>query len=182
MFKIFRRDKKGAIELSITTIIVIVLGVTLLSLGLIFVRGIFSQVEQLTKRSFETAEGEIGKISGVDSLITISPRRIDVAKGSASVVDVIIANFEAEDITSIATVSSPQGIDCVFGDSPQLSTTSKSYTIASGEQVAIQLIVDELGTGGLGTKVCTITVSGSSDSDKTESLVINVVQKKGLFG
>ena len=182
MYKIFKGNKKGAIELSITTIIVIVLGVTLLSLGLIFVRGIFSQVEQLTKRSFETAEGEIGRISGVDSLITISPRRVDVAKGSATTVDVIIANFETETINVQASVDSPQDIDCVFGDTPQLTTNSRAYTIGSGEQVSIQLIVDELGTGGLGTKVCTVAVSGTTDADNTESLIINVIQKKGIFG
>ena len=48
-------NKKGALELSMNTIIIIVIGVVLLSLGLIFVRGLFGQVESLSKSAFETA-------------------------------------------------------------------------------------------------------------------------------
>ena len=46
-------------ELSMTTVIIIILGVTLLSLGLIFIRGIFTQIEDITKKTFEQADEEI---------------------------------------------------------------------------------------------------------------------------
>ena len=50
-------SKKGAIELSMTTIIVIIMGITLLSLGLIWIRGTFSEITGLSKGAFEKAEG-----------------------------------------------------------------------------------------------------------------------------
>ena len=38
------KGKKGALELSVNTIVVIVIGVTLLILGLVFVRNIFTKI------------------------------------------------------------------------------------------------------------------------------------------
>lgn len=54
----FRGDmmnKKGAIELSMTTIIVIVLGITLLSLGILWIRNSFSSIQSLTESQFQQA-------------------------------------------------------------------------------------------------------------------------------
>ncbi|MFA5176490.1 MAG: hypothetical protein WC413_04515 [Candidatus Nanoarchaeia archaeon] len=53
------KSKKGAIELSMTTIIVIILGVTLLSLGLMFIRGMFDKINDITKQTFESADEQI---------------------------------------------------------------------------------------------------------------------------
>src|SRR3989344_2269144 len=47
--------KKGAIELSMTTIIVIVLGVTLLILGFAFIKGIFGKLEGISSTTFDKA-------------------------------------------------------------------------------------------------------------------------------
>ncbi len=53
------KSKRGAIELSMTTIIVIVLGVMLLGLGIAWVTGLFSQIEDLTQQSFAKAQQTI---------------------------------------------------------------------------------------------------------------------------
>jgi len=53
------KNKKGAIELSMSTIIVIILGVKLLTLGLMFIRGIFTQIEDMTKVTFEDADKQM---------------------------------------------------------------------------------------------------------------------------
>ena len=66
------RSKKGAIELSMTTIIVIVLGVTLLILGLVFVRNIFGKTDQLALQAFEQAEKEIQQRMGSTDKIYVS--------------------------------------------------------------------------------------------------------------
>ncbi len=57
------KDKKGALELSINTIVVIVIGVTLLTLGLIFVKNIFSKVTSLSDNVFDNAQSSIKDIS-----------------------------------------------------------------------------------------------------------------------
>src|SRR3989338_6565626 len=66
------QSKKGAIELSMTTIIVIVIGVTLLILGLVFVRNIFSKTEQSGLQAFEQAEKEIQQRIGATDRIYVS--------------------------------------------------------------------------------------------------------------
>ena len=69
--------KRGAIELSMTTIIVIIIGITLLSLGLIWVRGTFKNVTDLSEQSFEQAEGAISDIfKEVSKTIFVSPPSI----------------------------------------------------------------------------------------------------------
>ncbi len=66
------QSKKGAIELSMTTIIVIVLGVTLLILGLAFVRGIFGKTEQLGLQAFDQAQKQIQQGMGATDKIFVS--------------------------------------------------------------------------------------------------------------
>ncbi len=176
-------NKRGAMELSISTIIIIVIGVTLLSLGLILVRGIMSKTEELTSGAFANAEGEIGKLSGVDSLLTIAPNNIEINKGGAKDVDVIIANFEEQIITaSVKAESSDPKVKCVFKDKVPEGSTSDTYTIESGEQVKITLVVDDKGSV-VGLKHCVLEVMGSGISgDKKGTLLINIKQKKGVFG
>tara|TARA_Y100000034_G_C6887683_1_gene407795 strand:+ start:1195 stop:1716 length:522 start_codon:yes stop_codon:yes gene_type:complete len=53
------KSKKGAIELSMTTIIVVVIGVVLLGLGIGWITNLISQVERLTDDSFAAAQQTI---------------------------------------------------------------------------------------------------------------------------
>ena len=52
-------SKRGAIELSMTTIIVVVLGVMLLGLGIAWITGLIGQIEDLTQQSFAKAQQTI---------------------------------------------------------------------------------------------------------------------------
>lgn len=168
------RQKKGALELSVNTIIIIVIGVTLLSLGLVFVRGIFQKVEGLSKEAFERAEAQLGEISDVSKELSIIPENIDVEQGGAETTKVILANFGEQTIQVSATASSTDtNIDCSFADT--LRPTSNPYSLGSGQQATITLIVDEKG-GALGIKVCNIVGNGLS-GDNREELVISVVKK-----
>lgn len=173
--------KRGALELSITTIIVIVIGITLLSLGLIFVRSIFANIRGLSKEAFEHADAEIGKLSEVDRFLTIAPGTIEVEKNSARDIKVVIANFESSPLTVKAKViSSDPKIGCSFADT--MGSSSKEYTIASGEQAILKLVIDEKG-GSLSTKSCNVEVMGGAKGvQNTDSLIIRVIEKKGFFG
>jgi len=173
--------KRGALELSITTIIVIVIGITLLSLGLIFVRSIFSNIRGLSKGAFEKANAEIGKLSEADSFLTISPPKIEVEQNGARDVKVVIANFEEISLTVKAKVtSSDKNIECVFADT--MASSSEEYTIGSGKEAKLSLIIDEKG-GTLGVKSCTVEVAGGPIGEPNkDSLILTVIKKKGLFG
>ena len=52
-------SKKGAIELSMTTIIIVVIGVVLLGLAIGWITGLIAQVEGLTEESFNAAQQTI---------------------------------------------------------------------------------------------------------------------------
>jgi hypothetical protein len=174
--------KRGAIELSISTIVVVVIGITLLTLGLIFVRGVFKKITGTTEEAFEQARGEIGRIVGVDSLLTIAPGEIELERTSSQTVKIVIANFGSEQISAkVTSTSSDQTyLECLFADT--FKSTSNNYNIASGEQVTVKLIVQEKG-GNLGTKICNLVVSGTGISgDNQDSLIINVIKKQGFFG
>ena len=55
--------KRGAIEFSMTTIIVIIIGVALLALGLVWISGTFSKLDTITESSLENAETILGESS-----------------------------------------------------------------------------------------------------------------------
>ena len=61
------KNKKGALELSINTIVVIVIGVTLLILGLVFVRGIFEKVQKISDTAFDKASELLGGLENVNT-------------------------------------------------------------------------------------------------------------------
>jgi hypothetical protein len=177
-------SKKGAIELSMTTIIVIVIGVTLLSLGLFWIRGIFRDIDSLTSGAFDTAEGQIGALfQDIDSYLTISPDNIDVEQGKFKDVTVIIANLGMDDLSvraEIKTNTDPRGIDCGFDDT--LKDESNLYNLASGEQVDLGLIVLAKPGVTLGIKSCLVEVPNIPSGDRTDAVIVNVVKKKGIFG
>ena len=168
------RTKKGAFQLSITMIIVIVIAVVLLSLGLVFVRNVFNKVDFLTLDAFETADAEIGKLTNIDETLTLSPGTIQIEQGGAKEVRLIIANFENEEKTFQGTISSndPDNVICVFGDTAE--TTSKEYTLPSGKEAKIKILVDEKG-GPIQTAICNIEVDGIV-GDNLDELFINVVK------
>ena len=95
-------QKKGAIELSMTTIIVIVMGVTLLILGLVFIRNIFGRIGGLTEEAFSSAEKEIQQRMGASDRIYVSGGfnwAVEPGKSLARLI--AIQNFD-EDLTSSA--------------------------------------------------------------------------------
>ena len=56
-----------------------------------------------------------------------------------------------------------------------------TYTINSGEQVKIKLVVDDKGSN-VGLKHCVLDVVGDVSGDTKRTLLIRVTQKKGIFG
>ena len=63
--------KKGAIELSMTTIIVIVLGVTLLTLGIMWIKSLGANLMGTTQEAFQVSQDEISKIGLRDQKVYV---------------------------------------------------------------------------------------------------------------
>ena len=154
-------SKKGALELSMNTIVIIVIGVVLLSLGLIFVRGIFSQTTDLSDKVFANADKELDSLGGsVSNALVLSPETVRIKGGQTSGFVVQVTNLE-EDITYsgvTGTLTSPsQGIRCEFTDG---SIQINIRTLVPGAEDRIKVFVKSQ-KGYLGTKSCKFTLGGN---------------------
>jgi len=170
-----RLNKRPAIELSMTTIVVIILGITLLSLGLLWVRGTFKDITRLSDDAFRQADGAISDIfEEVDKAVYVSPPSIDLEQQSAKTAQFRITNFEQEQIKIKASVqSSDSKIKCTFADT--FKTESKEYTLESGKTVEIKVIVEDRDSS-LGIKGCNFEVPAIKNAN-SDSLVVTVVKK-----
>src|SRR3989344_788859 len=78
-----KKEKKGAIELSMTTIVVVVIGITILTLGLRWIYNIFGGLESQRQKLIEATEEQIretfGKSNDPFNLLTSA---VSVKQGS----------------------------------------------------------------------------------------------------
>jgi len=88
-----KMSKKGAMELSVNTIVIVVIGITLLVLGLVFVRDIFDKLSGLGSGAFEEAEKELSQIQTGDAKINF-PTAISVKKGKSKTTTLKICNTD----------------------------------------------------------------------------------------
>jgi hypothetical protein len=79
-----RNSKRGALELSVGTIVVIVLAMTMLILGLVLVRSIFSGATENVKVMDEKVRGEINKlfVENKRMVVYLSDSKADIKQGT----------------------------------------------------------------------------------------------------
>ena len=181
------KNKKGALELSVNTIIIIVIGVTLLTLGLLFVRGIFGKVTEISDKTFNKANDLLSGLENVNSLLTTIPTQVEVEQGKDDVVKIILANFGENDLNvgmKITPRASDNKLKCFLYDerNAEPTQTSGPYTISSGNQRSVILIVKDE-NGKIRTTACNIEVTGAPPGeDNTETIIIRVTAKEKAFG
>ena len=87
------KSKKGALELSMNTIVIIVIGITLLILGLAFVTGLF---EKLTKQQdiiFGPLESKLVGVASHDEKLSVQTH-VSVKQGEQTLFKIWIVNFD----------------------------------------------------------------------------------------
>ncbi len=89
------RGKRGAIELSIGTIVVIVLSMSMLILGLVLVKNIFSGATNIVDMTNDQLIDQVSKLFGEDKKLVVYPntREIVVKSGEASGFGIGIKNL-----------------------------------------------------------------------------------------
>jgi len=77
-------SKKGAVELSIGTIVIIVLAMSMLILGIVLVKNIFGTGIDVVKMTDSQLKNQVGKLFGEDKRVVVYPdsRIIDVKVGA----------------------------------------------------------------------------------------------------
>jgi hypothetical protein len=173
-------NKKGAVELSMTTIIIIVMGITILSLGLVWIRGVFSDVDQISSGAFEQGESQIAEIfGGTDQAVALSPSETSIKQGKTSTASLAINNLGAGSVTVSATVEAKalgggkaDKLVCAFSDT--LASASGTSTLNSGQGVTgLKIIVEDKGSD-LGTYACVTTISGLAEGEQISTLIVNI--------
>ena len=170
--------KKGALELSVNTIVIVVLGVTILIVGLAFIENIKVKLFGTTDETFKQIEGKIGE-KNAQQLLTLVPDSSNLKPGESLKVDVIVADLDDNDYKGVSvsaeSVNSPE-VKCLFADSQV--ARSKSYDIPSGKQISLVLLAQSDKGSKLGSKTCNIVVSGTgiNQPDKEDSLIIDLVK------
>jgi len=88
-------EKTGALELSIGTIVVIVLAMTMLILGLVLVKTIFKGAVDITKMTNQQLKEQVSKLFGDDKKLVVYPdtRHIEVKAGKSSGFGIGIKNL-----------------------------------------------------------------------------------------
>ncbi len=174
------KSKKGAIELSMTTIIVIVIGITLLTLGITWVKNSIGDVMDLTDSAFAMSDQELENLfSDSTDLLKIVPGTLEMSMDDNALVGVIFYNLEVAELKFIAKVSQiPTGVDldCKFADT--LTDTSLPFTLKSGADAIMKLRVDTLPTTTLGPGGCKIEITSLTGTDtsyqRIKTLIVDI--------
>ena len=159
-------QKKGAIEFSMTTIMVVIIGVAVLALGLAWVRGTFKQIDELTKSSLENAETILGEVAFTGKIS--APATITMDKKDAKKFRVLVRNTQASEDTFTLAI-------------PDATLTCVSTQVPAGP---VEVEANEVGelTGGLiadcsssGNGIVTIKIIGTAAGNyATEAIAVQV--------
>ena len=173
-------QKKGAIELSMSTIIVVIIGVVLLILGLTFVRGIFSKTDVLTGNAFDEAETAMKNIGTPTEELTVAPLKTSMSQGETKGALVVIYNIDTKEHkynlkTSLPSKTATAGkISCVMAETQEES--SNTITVESGRQRRdIKVLITD-GGSPLGTYICNVNLyrDGSTETRDTRSITVEI--------
>lgn len=93
-----RRNKKGALELSINAVVILILAITMLGLGLAFIKGLFGgTVEKLRGIEKQLSEEERKELLESPNKITFKETAIEV-KGRAKDINIGVRNINQYDV------------------------------------------------------------------------------------
>lgn len=169
------RKKKGAIELGMNTIIIVVIGITLLSLALVWIKNMMGEsgIGGITKSAFGSAQSAISDIyQGSTETLSIVPVTLEIKKGGSGTAKVDIRNFQDTDYTNLKLSMTEASQDkakvsCTFSENFK-DTITKS--ISSGKGTSIPISIKDIGTA-TGTASCTVS---ADQVDSTATVIITV--------
>lgn len=147
-------NRKASMELSVNSIVILVIAVVVMGLLLAFITA------QMDKVKIEAPEVRNPEPASSSELLTVSPTIIDTKPKGAVTIKGSIYNNEAGDIYARIKTS----CDVVFDSSR--TVTGEFLKVAPGEQKISNLIVNVISTKAKGSYLCSI---------KAEKNVSNVV-------
>jgi len=147
------RQKKAALELSVTAIVVLILAIVMLGLGLGFVRGMFGRVSTTFDEQIAT-EPEPPKATAAEP-ITLSRETIVTHADDSEVLKIMVYNP-----TSTAAPSVTPGATCSTGTYIAASPAPQIYgkVVASGETETFNYLFT-VGSVIPGSSLCAVSAA-----------------------
>lgn len=161
----FMKTKRGAIELSISTIVIVVLAMSMLILGLVLIKTIFSGSVSVAEMTNDQLKNQVSQLFGEDKKLVIYPdsRQIEVEQGQVNGFGIGIKNLKsgkaAGDMFSYEVIVSDPEVrnKCGVSETEILSLittgrTESNIPLASGESTTTKVLFDTQ----TGDPLCTV--------------------------
>ena len=171
-------SKRGAIQLSMSTIIVVILGVILLILGLAFVRGIFAKTDILTDNAFDEAEKSLKNMGKITQTLTVSPSTMALDQGTSKGGAVVVKNMDTITHQYQIKVTIPDktktnsNIDCLIGETESYQTDI--FSLESGKERDFTLVIGDKAESPLDTFTCVVHIFEDNAEIDSEAVLINI--------
>ncbi len=175
--------KKGAIEMSMQTIIVVVIGVTLLTLGLKFVYDTFTNIGGQQDQVSKATESKISELFGEsDNAISLPQDNMDLKQGKKSTLKAYIRNIEPgtvnaalEIIVDKANIPESATVDSV---KKWFTYNGAATKLDEGELREANVAISIPKTAKLGTYLVTFNVKCSEEGGvcgASTDFIINII-------
>ena len=152
--RIPKRNKKGALELSMNTIVVIVIGVTILTLGLRWVYGLFGGLTERSQEIDEQLKKQISDLfEGGEEALIVRPNSVIIAQRGSRDVAVAIRNAATDGRKHTYSYN----IRLTNAADTQLSAQEVMGWITSGAGEQI-----EVNSGGISYELVAIDIPGDA--------------------
>jgi len=176
--KIFdvKRRKKGSLELSINSIVIVILAIVMLGLGMTFMRGLFKQIK--TKVSEAVDANELTNPPTADNPLTVAPAEISLRQTENGKVILAFLNVITSRPTSyckLVTVASSTGATdpaVVFSlqellmEKDQINTWTVALTSTETTPVGVNLYTAKID--------CAATAGGAATQSFTKDFSVSV--------
>ena len=147
--------KKGSLNLSVNAIVVLILAITMLGLGLGFMKGMFGKVSGKIDAAIDSAD--LKNPPSLDDPLTLSTKTITINRGGSGDVQVAFMNTKNVDVT--ATLD----IDCGTLTATDISFGGARST-ATNDIQAWNVFVNIAKTQGELNDLCIASVSDATDT------------------
>ncbi|MBI4438812.1 hypothetical protein HY640_02680 [Candidatus Woesearchaeota archaeon] len=150
-----RLQRKGALDVSINSIVVIVFAITMLGLGLAFIKGKFSEIG----KTVTFPQPEIP--ASAEEPIVLPSEVMSVNRGTNAEVSINFYNNQNSDVTSSVI---PEIKNCVgtSGSSFALGVTAGGQNVPVGRSVTYKALVVIPPDKPSGTYTCTLHISDTT--------------------
>ncbi|MGV8086081.1 MAG: hypothetical protein ACP5N1_00485 [Candidatus Woesearchaeota archaeon] len=161
-------NKKGSMELSVNSIVILVIAIVMLGLILGFVRSKFSEVD----KGLILAEPEAPTATPSD-LLTISRDPISASAGEKLALKVQVYNVNVDEVTPIFTINCDGGLSTASSQF-QISSSSISTPGQSNQKYNLIARVPSISKD---IYLCTFTATliGASNADVSKEIVLKIV-------